>query len=213
MATEKQILANRRNAQKSTGPRTRKGKAAVAQNAFKHGLFTEKVLIKGEDPADFDRHRRTLLAGLKPLGPLETLLAERVVALSWRLLRTGRIQAEAIDTLNPDLNPPIPCYAPGRYPIPEFDPAKAPPLGRTIVRDFMRDNVLDRLLAYEHKMEQSLYKACVELEKLQLRRDRQTAAPGETYRKTLPLHIERICEDPHLEKQTQFQQSPEAVSA
>ena len=33
MATEAQIEANRANAQKSTGPRTPEGKAAVAQNA------------------------------------------------------------------------------------------------------------------------------------------------------------------------------------
>jgi hypothetical protein len=40
MATEKQINANRKNAQKSTGPKTAEGKAAVSQNAVKHGLFT-----------------------------------------------------------------------------------------------------------------------------------------------------------------------------
>jgi hypothetical protein len=39
MATQAQILANRRNAQKSTGPRTEKGKAVVSQNAVKHGLL------------------------------------------------------------------------------------------------------------------------------------------------------------------------------
>ncbi len=38
MSTQAQILANRRNAQNSTGPRTPQGKAAVSQNAVKHGL-------------------------------------------------------------------------------------------------------------------------------------------------------------------------------
>src|SRR5258706_5618755 len=38
MATERQIAANRRNAQKSTGPRTAAGKRRAARNAYRHGL-------------------------------------------------------------------------------------------------------------------------------------------------------------------------------
>ena len=38
MATEAQIAANRRNAAKSTGPKTKRGRAASSQNARRHGL-------------------------------------------------------------------------------------------------------------------------------------------------------------------------------
>ena len=38
MATEKQIAANRRNAQRSTGPRSAAGKHISSRNAFRHGL-------------------------------------------------------------------------------------------------------------------------------------------------------------------------------
>ena len=38
MASERQIAANRRNAQKSTGPRSASGKKRSGQNALRHGL-------------------------------------------------------------------------------------------------------------------------------------------------------------------------------
>jgi hypothetical protein len=53
MATKAQIRANRRNAQKSTGPRTPQGKAVVSQNAIKHGLFARQDVISSESQADF----------------------------------------------------------------------------------------------------------------------------------------------------------------
>jgi len=40
MTSQKKIEANRRNAERSTGPRTKLGKAKSAQNARKHGLAT-----------------------------------------------------------------------------------------------------------------------------------------------------------------------------
>jgi hypothetical protein len=38
MASEKQIAANRRNAQRSTGPKTEAGKERASRNALCHGL-------------------------------------------------------------------------------------------------------------------------------------------------------------------------------
>jgi hypothetical protein len=49
MMSDKKIEANRRNALKSTGPRTTEGKAAVRLNALRHGLRSEEVLLSGED--------------------------------------------------------------------------------------------------------------------------------------------------------------------
>jgi len=94
MATQPQIQANRQNAQKSTGPRTPEGKAAVAQNALKHGLCARRDVVITESQADFDLHRSALLDELAPQGPMESILADRIVTLSWRLKRAealGRI--------------------------------------------------------------------------------------------------------------------------
>ena len=52
MATERQIAANQRNARKCTGPRTLEGKARAAQNARKHGLCAEDVIL--DDPDDIE---------------------------------------------------------------------------------------------------------------------------------------------------------------
>jgi hypothetical protein len=51
MSTPKQIEANRLNAQKSTGPTSAEGKAAVRFNALKSGIHAQSQVIPGEDPA------------------------------------------------------------------------------------------------------------------------------------------------------------------
>ena len=58
MATLKQIDANRRNAQRSTGPRTPEGKAATRFNALKSGIDAQAQVISGEHPAQLEAPRR-----------------------------------------------------------------------------------------------------------------------------------------------------------
>ena len=99
MATQAQILANRRNAQKSTGPRTPQGKALVSKNALKHGFSTRQHIISSESRECFDLHRDRMLAELAPVGAMESMLAERIVSLSWRLNRAERIQNQTIDAM------------------------------------------------------------------------------------------------------------------
>ena len=70
MSTEKQIEANRRNAEKSTGPRTPDGKARASQNSLKHGLTAEQVVLPSEDTEVFDHHAESLRRHLDPQGPL-----------------------------------------------------------------------------------------------------------------------------------------------
>jgi len=69
MTTEAQLIANRLNSQKSTGPRTIEGKNAVSQNAVKHGLLAERDVIASESEADFDLYRQQLLDDLSPISP------------------------------------------------------------------------------------------------------------------------------------------------
>jgi len=99
MASAAQTIANRANAQKSTGPRTPEGRAKVAQNAVKHGLLARAAVLQGEDPQEFAGYREQMLEELYPDGMLATALAERVVSLSGRLQRAARSQNAAFEAL------------------------------------------------------------------------------------------------------------------
>ena len=46
MTTERQVAANRRNARRSTGPRSRGGKERTGRNSYRHGLTARLVTTK-----------------------------------------------------------------------------------------------------------------------------------------------------------------------
>jgi len=198
MASTAQVVANRSNAQKSTGPRTPEGKAVAAQNAVKHGLLAKEVVIKGEDPGEFEFYRDQMLAELAPAGQMESMLAHRIVGLSWRLRRAERLQAAAFDKLEDQSNPPEWVLTPEQasrllaviaetglqFPAPV---AAGPAVGRRAVQDFAQERILDRLLVYERRIESSLYRTMGELRKLRLLRTEN------------PLQEGAIAEDPVAE--------------
>lgn len=99
MISDRKLAANRRNAQRSTGPRTPAGRARSSQNALRHGLHARSAVIpRAEDPAAWDAHLASTLASLAPVGPLEVTLAERAALLLWRLGRVARYEHETIAT-------------------------------------------------------------------------------------------------------------------
>ena len=71
MSTYHQIAANRANARLSTGPRTADGKARSAPNNLRHGLASGRLIISGENPADFDELVEGLRAEYNPATPTE----------------------------------------------------------------------------------------------------------------------------------------------
>ena len=184
MSTTAQIKANRKNAQKSTGPKTDEGKSAVSQNAVKHGLFADS-LIAGENQADYEVFHDEMLVDLAPVGSVETMLAERVISLWWRLRRAERMQNQALDDMMENyITNPLPrrmhvldCHAKG---VPLGDPRCTDshlPLGRVARLDWAGNKVLERMIMYERRIELSLYKATNELKKHQIIRriERQDA--------------------------------------
>jgi hypothetical protein len=87
VATEKQFEANRQNAQKSTGPRTPEGRAAVRLNGVKHGLTAETIVLKGESQADFTNLLDSYEAEHAPATPTEETLVTQLALAAWRLRR------------------------------------------------------------------------------------------------------------------------------
>jgi hypothetical protein len=66
MASQKQIDANRRNAQKSTGPITEAGKAVAKFNALRHGMTAESAVLPYEDHLAYAMLREALLSHYAP---------------------------------------------------------------------------------------------------------------------------------------------------
>jgi len=93
MTSDKQARANRQNALKSTGPKTPEGKAAVRMNALRHGLLSKEILLPGEDEEALRELGEHLRDELQPIGELENLLVDRMIASYWRLRRVGRVEA------------------------------------------------------------------------------------------------------------------------
>jgi len=181
MASAAQVLANRSNARKSTGPRTPEGKATASQNAVKHGLLAEQVVIKGEDPAQFECYREGMLGELAPVGAVEEMLAERAVSLSWRLRRAERLQSAVFATVYRENANDVVLWPKHGLPIQPGPGEDEVILGQVVMTDFARAQVLDRLLVYERRIENSLYRTMA-----QLRKERETRVatvrPEETLR-------------------------------
>ena len=93
MATEKQIVANRLNSQKSTGPRTPEGRAAVRLNGVTHGLTAETLVLKGESESEFAVIFESLESEHQPTTPTEETLVAQLAMATWRLRRVYNMEA------------------------------------------------------------------------------------------------------------------------
>ncbi len=92
MISEKQLAANRRNAQRSTGPRTDEGKKASALNARRHNLTGQVTAMTDADRIMHDAFSASIVENLAPEGAMETQLAQRIATDSWRLNRASAIE-------------------------------------------------------------------------------------------------------------------------
>lgn len=92
MPTEKQLAANRANAQRSTGPRSESGKQRSRLNATRHGLSGQVVVLPEEDLAAFNQFVAEIVATFAPADALERQLAQSFANYQWRINRAAAIE-------------------------------------------------------------------------------------------------------------------------
>ena len=146
------MVAHRRNADKSTGPKSTNGKAMVRFNAVKHGLTSKQAVLADEDPKDFDVLFDNLCAELRPSGALQWCLFDLLVTKVWRLRRAARIEAEILQ--------------PYREAVIGIG-ADRLSLGLVFVRDCNQAESLLKLTRYEVALENSFRKTLHNLKDLQ----------------------------------------------
>ncbi len=193
MTGTKQIEANRRNAEKSTGPTSAKGKKGVAGNAVKHGLTARRrFLLPDEDEKDFEDLQDRVWQELRPESVLEEEVVRRIVDLLWRLRRVGLIETgvltfsffeglrrRADDKISAlQKRGPVWGETAEEFKLVEASHDKAiakldkeaSMLGRAFAEDAASRNALMKLARYESTLSSQLTKARHELDALQLKR-------------------------------------------
>ena len=171
----KKLEANRKNALRSTGPRTRKGKEAVKRNALKHGILAREIVIPGkEDAVEFSRLHAWLRKDKQPKGFLEEMLVENIVICYWRLRRVlrsemGEIQKE--QNVDEDSKKLDLLRNGGEE---QEDSASAPVI---ISSCLPSREAADKLLRYGITIERQLHWAMSQLERLQKQRKGETDPP------------------------------------
>jgi len=151
MATPAQILANRLNAQKSTGPRSAEGKAAARFNALKHAASAKSLIIPGEDESTLAELAASYNDQFQPQGPEEELLLQKIVTADWTQRRMHRLEAEVLNAL-----------------IDEQDESEENPVGKAFIQDCQGPNALQKIFRCREAASREWYRALNEL------RDRQS---------------------------------------
>jgi len=84
----------RTNGAKSHGPKTEAGRKRSSQNALKHGLTSQTLVLPTEDPEEFQQLLTSYLDRFQPDGPAELHLVHEMVAAKWRLERLAIIETQ-----------------------------------------------------------------------------------------------------------------------
>jgi hypothetical protein len=95
--SRKRIRANRRNAKKSTGPKSVEGKRIVSRNALTHGLRSQHFpVLPYEDSAEYREFEEAMERDCYPQGILQRQVVHQITQISWKLRRIPAIEASLL---------------------------------------------------------------------------------------------------------------------
>jgi hypothetical protein len=164
MATsDARIEANKKNAARSTGPKTEAGKEKSRQNSLKHGMTGAGVVLLEKDAAEVARRTEKYAGELAAIGDVGQALARRVALNSVRMERLADQQAAALGRWVRQ------CEA--EFVLPEdVDAEEADRLRVENARIAMFDPSKEASLArqYEASAERSFYRAVKHLRQMEL---------------------------------------------
>jgi hypothetical protein len=189
MASEKQIAANQRNAQLSTGPRSPESKAKVRRNALRDGLTGQLITLSAEERPFFDHLLNEMLADFNPQSTLERKLAHAIAWDTWRLdhLRAVESNVYALGRKEQQENAQQDATEMAEQTAEEpFDQDTAFADARTHQTESPR---LERMSLYESRMTRNIHRNVALLRELQAERKRNYEAD-----KKEEIQIARLCE-------------------
>ncbi len=96
--SEARMIANRKNALRSSGPKTAEGKERSRRNGLKHGLTGAGVVLAEDDRTEVDRRERDLQRELAPTSTLGSILVGQMAMLSVRMEQGARREAASTAT-------------------------------------------------------------------------------------------------------------------
>ena len=166
MTTFAKLESNRRNARRSTGPRTPEGKLVSSQNSLRHGVLSKQVTLADEDAEEFSEFCARMTDQLAPDGPLEELLVERVTVSAWGLRRIVRLEASVIGLRTREARADL-----------SESRQDGDSLAAGLVRDAIGADALSKISRYERTMERCMYRALHELQRQQAARRGEDVPP------------------------------------
>ena len=179
--------SNRWNSLRSTGPRSPEGKARSSQNSLRFPFLSRELLLPVEDPKALSKLRERIRDHFKPSGPVEQILAERIVNVLWRLGRVHRIESALLtggfDDTEIVVTEPTMSEQPSFHPFvddrDEFPTSveceaviiRSQRVSQELAGTFRREaDTLLKLSQVEASLENAFYKALQELQRVQTQR-------------------------------------------